>query len=163
MPRLLCLLRRPTMVAALVALVAVGLMGCAPPQATSQSSMIFQVNVQRAGSGLPPLAWCPALGRASIAHSDDQAVHNTMTHTGSDGSDLSTRMARAGYNGWNTIGENVAAGYPSDSAVLYAWMMSPGHAANILNPSYTHMGSGYAYSRDGTRYWTQDFGSGGTC
>lgn len=162
------LLRRPTLILALLALLAVGAMGCtaqgraAGPKAY-ELSLLVQVNAQRANSGVPPLAWCAALGRSATAHSNDQAAHNTMSHVGSDGSDLGTRVLRAGYRGWTALGENIAAGYASESAVLYAWMNSPGHAANILSPNYTHMGSGIAASANGTRYWTQDFGRSGTC
>ena len=75
-------------------------------------------------------------------HADDQAIHNAMSHIGSDGSVLSQRVERAGYFWWSTIGENVAANWPSGAAVMAAWMNSPGHRANILSPTFTHFGAG---------------------
>ncbi len=125
--------------------------------------MLAQVNAQRANAGAVSLVWCPSLGRAAAAHSADQAARNLMTHTGSDGSDNVVRDERNGYRSWTALGENVAAGYPSEAAVLAAWMASPGHRANILNPAFTHMGSEVVTAGNGTQYWTQDFGRGGTC
>ena len=44
---------------------------------------------------------------------------------------------------------------------MNAWMTSPGHCRNILNPAFTELGVGYA-QRDGDPsryfdYWTQVF------
>ena len=161
---MLRLLRRSTLVVALFALLAVGVFACAPPPPAGQpSSMLLQVNAQRRNAGAVALVWCPSLGRAAAAHSADQAAHNLMPHTGSDGSDNVVRDERNGYLNWTALGENVAAGYPSEAAVLTAWMASPGHRANILNPAFTHMGSEVVTAANGTPYWTQDFGRGGTC
>lgn len=56
--------------------------------------------------------------------------------------------------GW----ENVAQNKPGSSAKTYfeQWMNSPGHRANILNPSLTHMGVAVA-SNGGKEYATQVF------
>jgi uncharacterized protein YkwD len=77
----------------------------------------------------------------------------TMTHTGSDGSNAGTRIARAGFaaGAW---GENVAAGYGSAASVVTGWMGSTGHRENILNGAFTQIGVGYALGSDGTPYWT---------
>jgi len=162
------LLRRPLLVVALLALLAIGAMGCVPPRpgaiaGPTEQSLLAQVNAQRAANGVGPLAWCPTLGHAAVLHSADQAAHNAMSHAGSDGSDTATRVERAGYRNWTAVGENVAAGYPGETAVLNAWMNSPGHRANILNPAYTHVGTGFGAGAGGTLYWTQDFGRGGSC
>lgn len=36
-------------------------------------------------------------------------------------------------------------------------MESPGHRENLLNPAYTHLGVGVAYSREHGWYLTQNF------
>ena len=52
--------------------------------------------------------------------------------------------------GWTKMGENV--GYGSTVAGLHAaFMNSPGHRANILDPSYTHVGLGVVV--EGSRIW----------
>ena len=39
------------------------------------------------------------------------------------------------------IGENLALGiFDGDKGIVSAWMASPGHKANILNPKYTELG-----------------------
>jgi uncharacterized protein YkwD len=128
-----------------------------------EASLLAQVNAQRANAGAAPLAWCAALGRAASQHSLDQATRNLMTHYGLYGSNVGMRADYAGYLGWSNLGENIAAGFTSEAAVLTAWMASPPHRANVLNPVFTHVGSGFASSANGTVYWTQDFGRNGTC
>jgi uncharacterized protein YkwD len=104
-------------------------------------------------AGLSALTTSDALNRAALAHSTDQAAMHTMSHTGSDGSNAGTRIARAGFAA-TTWGENVAAGYTSAGGVVGGWMGSSGHRANILNPAFTHIGVAFAQASDGTLYWT---------
>ena len=125
--------------------------------------MLARINSERAAVGAAPLVACGTLRSAAQGHTLDQASHSTMTHTGSDGSDLRTRAERAGYRGWTSIGENVAYGYASVDAVMNGWMASSGHRANLLNPAFTHVGLGQAAGSGGTPYWTQDFGRSGSC
>lgn len=125
--------------------------------------MLARLNAERAAVGAAPLRSCGTLDAAADAHSADQAAHNHMSHTGSDGSNPGVRIVRAGYVGFSGWGENVAAGQPSVASVMAAWMGSSGHRANILNGYYGDVGMGLAHSAGGTPYWTQVFGSGGTC
>jgi len=104
-----------------------------------------------------PLTLNAQLNNAAQAHSQDQANTNTMSHTGSDGSDPGQRITAAGYN-WQDWGENVAYGYADVTSVMQAWMNSPGHCANIMDPVFTNIGVGEAAATNGTLYWTQDFG-----
>jgi len=55
------------------------------------------------------------------------------------------------------VAENIAMGQHTAKQVLNDWMNSPGHRANILSPSYTEIGVGYAKSRTGVNHWTQMF------
>jgi hypothetical protein len=48
------------------------------------------------------------------------------------------------------VAENVAVGFPNKSLVLGAWMNSPGHRANTLNPAYTQVGTGFGAGAGGT-------------
>lgn len=155
----------------LVVALALSAAGCAASPARSAGgaptawaqTMLMHVNAQRAAAQIPPVGWCGSLARAAQAHSADQAAHDAMSHTGSDGSTLSDRADRAGYSQWTAVGENVAYGYSNVSWVIAGWMGSSGHRANILSPTFTHLGAGLAYSSGGRPYWTQDFGRGGTC
>ena len=115
---------------------------------------------EQAFGAAPPVAWNDALGAAALAHSRDMATRRHMAHEGSDGSQVGTRATRAGYD-WRLVGENIAAGQTSAREAVDGWIESPGHCANLMNPSFTEMGAGYAISRarmPGFVYWTQVFG-----
>jgi uncharacterized protein YkwD len=60
----------------------------------------------------------------------------------------------------STAGENIAYGYETPRKLVYAWMHSAGHRANILNPAFHRIGiAGWARVSGGhrTTYATQDF------
>ena len=54
------------------------------------------------------------------------------------------------------LGENVGHG-PSVAAIEQAFMNSPGHRANILNPEFNWAGTGVSVAADGTVYLVQVF------
>ena len=135
----------------------------APSSSDWKTAMLTRINAERAAVGAAALQLCGRLTTAAQAHSADQAAHNLMTHTGSNGSTFDQRIEAAGYLNWNALAENVAAGYTSVDAVMTGWMNSPGHRTNLLSTSYVHVGVGQATSASGVIYWTQDFGRGGTC
>ena len=67
-----------------------------------------------------------------------------------------TNILRLGYK---NVGENIAAGQKDIDSVVNSWMRSLGHRKNILAKSLTHIGCGYATSKDGTPYWCVCFGT----
>ena len=97
---------------------------------------------------------------AARVHSKDMADNNYFDHDNLQGNGPGWRMGQAGYagNGW---GENIAAGYGDPQAVVDGWLDSDGHCANMLNPSFSKIGIGYAFqsSSDYGNYWTQTFGN----
>jgi uncharacterized protein YkwD len=116
------------------------------------------VNEERAKVGADPLQINEQLDQAADLHTQDQASINTLSHTGSNGSNSADRILNTGYQ-YSTTGENVAVGYPDAEAVMAGWMASDGHRENILNPSFEELGVGYSVGEDGSAYWTQDFGA----
>jgi uncharacterized protein YkwD len=70
-------------------------------------------------------------------------------------------MTAAGYQ-WTRAGENIAAGQPDVYNVMIAWVYSPGHYKNIVDPGFQHVGFGSVPRSDGGSFWVQDFGAG-TC
>jgi hypothetical protein len=118
------------------------------------------VNVERARAGLAPLVRATELDSAAQKHSQSMADNGFFSHNGLDSSSPFDRMRREGYS-FVDAGENIAYGFPTPQAVMDAWMNSPGHRANILQPAFSEIGIGIA-ARIGTSgpvYWTQDFGS----
>ncbi|BDH06052.1 CAP domain-containing protein [Streptomyces seoulensis] len=128
------------------------------PAATASGDVarvVELVNAERAKVGCSPVELNSTLSKAAQEHSADMAAHNTMSHTGSDGSDPGSRITAAGYR-WSAYGENVAYGYSTPEQVMAGWMDSPGHRENILNCSFKEIGVGLAQPGS---YWTQDFGT----
>lgn len=113
------------------------------------------VNVERQRVNAPPLVLNDKLAAAAQRHAQDMATSRRTSHTGSDGSTMRSRIDATQYN-WSTIGENVAMGQPTATAVMAAWMNSPGHRQNILNPAFTELGVGYAAGAN-RPYWAQVF------
>ena len=104
---------------------------------------------------MPPVGmvkWDDQLEAAALKHSMDMSKHQFLSHTGSDGSTLGSRIIKAGFK-WSSCAENIAEGYETEQQVMEGWLKSPGHCKNLMNPSYSLMGA----ARSGT-YWTQDFG-----
>ncbi|SCL30079.1 Uncharacterized conserved protein YkwD, contains CAP (CSP/antigen 5/PR1) domain [Micromonospora nigra] len=118
------------------------------------AEVVKLANAERAKAGCDPLSIDDKLTTAAQRHSQDQADHRNMSHTGSDGSNPGDRIERVGYQ-WRTYGENVAWNQKTPEAVMAAWMNSDGHRANILNCSFTEIGVGVANSNG--PYWTQVF------
>jgi uncharacterized protein YkwD len=98
------------------------------------------------------------LNTAAQLHAEDMAKHRQMQHEGSDGSSPAQRVTRQGYR-WKAVGENVAAGAGSAAEVVSGWLSSPGHCANIMNPTFTEMGVAFAVNQrdDYAVYWAQSF------
>lgn len=122
-------------------------------------------NQFRAANGLAPLQLNIELDTAALRHSQDMALNDYFDHNGLNGSTPASRMNQVGYSS-SVYGENIAAGYDTPEEVVQGWIDSPGHRANLLNPSFTEVGIGYYYLANDTgvnnyySYWTQDFGGG---
>ncbi|WP_241668139.1 CAP domain-containing protein [Pedococcus bigeumensis] len=129
-----------------------------PPSGTGVTGQFLSlVNSERAKAGCGAVRSNSALQRAAQGHSADMAAKNYFSHTSKDGRTFADRIRAAGYGG-STIGENIAAGQSTASAVMRSWLASSGHRANILNCAFTAIGVGYARGGSYGHYWTQDFG-----
>ncbi|MDH6182310.1 putative cell wall-binding protein [Microbacteriaceae bacterium SG_E_30_P1] len=121
--------------------------------ATGMAGEVFTlVNQQRASQGLPALVSDPTLDHAAATWAQYLASTGQFIHSSS-----SWRSDMISGAGWTFSGENIAAGYPSSSTVMNAWMNSSGHRANILNGSYVGVGIGYVSGGPYGHYWVQIF------
>jgi uncharacterized protein YkwD len=124
------------------------------------------INRQREHHGLRPLRENGALDRSAENHSVSMVAHHYFSHNSADGGSPFARIGAFGYRHACALGENIAAGIRRAGtpwAMVQAWMHSPDHRANILNPSYRDAGMGVAYGYPGMRHargatFTQDFG-----
>ncbi len=133
-------------------------------QAVLERTNAARSTSQRCGdqafAAAPPLVWNAELGAAARVHSRDMARRNRFEHRGPEGGQVGGRAERAGY-AWRRVGENIAAGQGSAADVSAAWLASPHHCANIMNPGFTQMGAAHevAPKSDAGIYWTQVFGA----
>lgn len=127
--------------------------------AINQARSVNQVCGSTPYGPAPPVSWSDNLAMAAYLHSEDMALNNFFSHTGSDGSSVGQRISRQGYP-WSTYGENIAVAYPTVSSVIQGWLESEGHCRNMMNPAFTEIGAGYAIGPFGgdpdARYWTFD-------
>lgn len=130
--------------------------GLDPAIAAQAEQVLADTNAQRAAYGLPPLSFTPALDAVAAGRSEDMVKRNYFSHVDPDGHDPFWHMQQGGVS-FMAAGENIAEGQPTPDAVVQAWMNSPGHRANILNPNYHHIGIGIAQAANGMLVWTQDF------
>jgi uncharacterized protein YkwD len=144
--------------------------GTSRPDLASQ--VVTLINNHRTSMGLVALKVSPTLTNAAVWKARHMARYQYMQHDDPAPPIARTvpdRLEACGYpsrtTGW---GENIAYGYTTPSAVVQAWLNSPGHRANIERASYRSTGVGAAASASGVLYWSQEFGtfddsgSGGT-
>ncbi|MFJ7151741.1 CAP domain-containing protein [Streptomyces sp. NPDC100445] len=124
-------------------------------ETAAAAEVLKLVNDERAKAGRSPLAANSALSSLAEGFSDDMAARGFFDHTDPDGRTPWDRAARAGIT--DLGGENIARGQADAAAVVQAWMDSPGHRANILNPDFKTLGVG-VHLGPGGPWWTQDFG-----
>ncbi|MGQ9730624.1 MAG: CAP domain-containing protein [Candidatus Zipacnadales bacterium] len=138
-----------------------------PPQSADRQSStarleqaVFElINQIRLKAGLAPVKFAADLQTIARAHSEDQARRNVLTHRSADGRGPGERLDAARI-AWLRYGENVALvkGYSEPArAVVEAWLASPAHAANLLNPDVVESAVGVAQAADGTYFLTQEF------
>jgi uncharacterized protein YkwD len=125
-------------------------------EAKMQGDIAYLTNKQRALHGCKAVRVNARLTAAARAHSTYMARTGSFSHTGRGGSDFVYRIKAAGYP--RPASENIAYGYRSGLDVVKAWLASPGHRANLLNCKVATVGVGAVYSRNGTAYFTQNFG-----
>lgn len=124
-------------------------------KAGNENAVARLANVVRAEAGVPALRTDERLRAAARGHSADMAKRDFCEHVNPDGAAPADRMRAAGYP--HPAGENVARGQESPHSVMRAWMNSPGHRANLVNPDFVFIGVG-VYFGPGGPCWTQNFG-----
>jgi uncharacterized YkwD family protein len=132
-----------------------------PAQPTSPSVSISSIeqqvltltNQERAKAGLKPLAADGPLMASARAKSTDMRTNNYFSHNSPTLGSPFDQMKARGIT-YRSAAENIAMGQRTPAEVVKAWMESPGHRANIMNGSYTHIGIGYDANG---HYWTQQF------
>lgn len=137
-----------------------------------RAATLCLVNRERVIRGERPLAPNARLERAAQGHTQSMVIRGYFAHVGPGGSTVLTRVRAAGYlfgaRGRFEVGENIAWGTRRQStprAIVAAWMASPAHRANILDPRFRDTAVGVSprlpWSLAGDQpggIYTQDFG-----
>jgi uncharacterized protein YkwD len=132
----------------------------AKAQNVAEQYLLQQTNQHRAEHRLAPLAWDPALARAAHTHAlrivqEVSRRPGPAEHQYPGEPPLLTRASQAGAH-FSTISENVAGHGQTAADFDVAWMNSPVHRANILDPHLTAIGIAVLQS-GGLLYAVQDF------
>ncbi len=123
--------------------------------------LVDLANEDRIENSLQPLKINPVLESAAELKAQDMALKGYFAHYGPDGSAPWDWMKKAGYE-FIYAGENLAIDFTDSEDVDDAWMNSPTHKANILNPKYTEVGIATIkgkYNGRNTIYVVQMFGT----
>ncbi len=123
-------------------------------QSSSAASEVVRLtNSARSQNGYAALVEDGALSEAAAVRARE--IARSFSHTRPSGASFSSALSESGVS-YLRAGENIASGQKSASEVVNAWMNSPGHRANILNSSYSRIGSA-SVNINGTLYWVQLF------
>ena len=107
----------------------------------SPSEVIRLTNAQRAANGLSVLSENSSLNGAALAKGNDMLAKGYWAHFAPDGTSPWSFFLNFGYK-YKYAGENLARDFPDASSAVNAWMNSPSHKENILNPNYREIGIG---------------------
>lgn len=124
------------------------LIGVVPPFRTTvldslaviyASVLVNLTNQNRVVANLSELTVNPVLEQAAQMKADDMASKGYFAHNTPEGFTPWYWFNKAGYK-YAFAGENLAVNFENSKDVETAWMNSPGHFLNIMNPKFTEIG-----------------------
>lgn len=137
---------------------AAGLQASGTQALDPDAGQIFALaNQTRTAQGLGSLTWDPALAAAALQHCKRMSVEGAIAHRYGGELDLTERAGHAGAH-FSLIEENIAVG-ASAARIHQAWMESPDHRANLLNPEIDRVGIAVV-AANGVLFAVADYGRG---
>lgn len=103
------------------------------------AAVVQATNDARAAASVAPLQHSPVLDEAARRKLNDMAQRQYFAHQSPIGVMPWDWITAAGYS-YRSAGENLARGFSDAQPAVDAWMQSPSHRANLLNPAYQHVG-----------------------
>jgi uncharacterized protein YkwD len=122
--------------------------------ASAERVLFDDLNRERKVQGLPALQWDEALAAAARAHAAQMAQRKQLSHQLPGEPPVQIRATQTGAR-FSEIAENIAVA-PTPAVIHAAWMQSPHHRENILDPELTVVGIAVVKGSDGL-YAVQDF------
>lgn len=133
------MLRRAVLAAALVIGglgTGVGSISPADASASDEQAFVARINSLRASKGLGSLAVHGELTAIGRNWAGQMAAAGRISHNPNFASQVTAN--------WAKLGENVGVGGSVDS-LMQAFINSPGHYANLVDPAFTHIGVGVTF------------------
>ena len=121
---------------------------------SAERNLFDALNRERTAQGLPALQWDESLAAAARQHAARMAQQNVLSHQLPGEAPVQDRATRAGAR-FSLIAENIAVA-PNPAIIHSAWMQSPHHRENILDPQLTEVGIAVIKGGDGL-FAVQDF------
>ena len=137
--------------------------------ADSLQQAVQRLNELRQQGGAPctgdhaapqPLVWEAHLASSAYEQATDLARRDLLSHVDGHERGFGARLRSAGYAAMGA-GENLAAGQSDFDDTLQAWLASPSHCANLMQPEYRDVGLA-CVQRHGSRYerfWVAHLGT----
>ena len=116
--------------------------------ASDEASFVAQINGLRAGLGIAPLAVDAGLTAKARAWAQTMAGQQKIWH-----SNLSEGITRPD---WRKLGENVGMG-PTVDGLHVAFVKSPHHYENLVDPTFTAIGLGVVRGANGVLFVAEEF------
>jgi hypothetical protein len=101
--------------------------------------VLRETNAEREKLGLEPLVLNDDLNQAALAKAQDMFNEQYWSHVSPDGEEPWDFIKGVGYV-YKYAGENLARDFNTSDEMVQAWMESPTHKENIINPNFTQMG-----------------------
>ncbi|MEM7275067.1 MAG: CAP domain-containing protein [Actinomycetota bacterium] len=136
--------------ALLLVVLGVGIGRAGADPASDEARFVQLINDLRTGEGLAPLTINGELRDGARAWTKQMADADTLSHSPDMGAGLSVQ--------WTVLGENVGrhGGHDVD-ALFAAFVASPAHYQNLIDPRFGHVGVGVVTGPDGTLWTTHRF------
>ncbi len=129
-----------------IALIASPALPALAAEVDDETAFVARINSLRSEQGLAPLAIDTELVTASRQWAVQLSQNGVLSHA----SDLSVGVTSQ----WAKLGENVGVADSDQFEQLFnAFVNSPSHYANLVDASFTHIGTGVVYDGKG-RMWT---------
>jgi len=118
------------------------------------------INQSRKAIGEPALVVSQKLNQAAQLKAENMVQNQYFSHTSPTGITPWYWFSQVGYS-YKYAGENLAIGFFDSKEVYDAWLNSPSHRANILNPKYTEVGTAIlgGFGPNNSIVVVQEFGS----
>jgi hypothetical protein len=123
----------------------------AEDQDAFEAEVVRLVNVERTKRGMNPLIMHRDLQFTAGVKAKEFVVYDYYDHY-SPVSGEPEDLVKSHNDAFYFVGENIAQGQITPEEVVFDWMNSPGHRANILNPKFEYIGVGYYQDN-----WVQQF------